>query len=141
MILPADADIVIDIEFQSLDMSIKSLLSLLPGNYSSYLENVSVDGDVNVAGSVIGAYNESRLPDININAMISNGYLAYEEYPIPIEEIQLEAALLIPGINMDLMSFSMPKFSMQVEGQEFQSQMEFENLVNYTWDLNTSGGT
>jgi len=139
VILPADSDIVIDIEFQSLDMSIKSLLSLLPGNYSSYLENVSVDGDVNVAGSVIGAYNESRLPDININAMISNGYLAYEEYPIPIEEIQLEAALLIPGINMDLMSFSMPKFSMQVEGQEFQSQMEFENLVNYTWDLNTSG--
>ena len=139
VMLPSDADIVIDIEFQSLDMSIKSLLSLLPGNYSSYLENVSVDGDVNVAGSVIGAYNESRLPDININAMISNGYLAYEEYPIPIEEIQLEAALLIPGINMDLMSFSMPKFSMQVEGQEFQSQMEFENLVNYTWDLNTSG--
>ena len=72
--------------------------------------------------------------------MISNGYLAYEEYPIPIEKIQLEAALLIPGINMDLMSFSMPKFSMQVEGQEFQAQMEFENLVNYTWDLNTSGG-
>ena len=139
VMLPSDADIVIDIEFQSLDMSIKSLLSLLPGNYSSYLENVSVDGEVNVAGSVIGAYNESRLPDININAMISNGYLAYEEYPIPIEEIQLEAALLIPGINMDLMSFSMPKFSMQVEGQEFQSQMEFENLVNYTWDLNTSG--
>ena len=139
VILPADSDIVLDIEFQSLDMSIKSILSLLPGDYSSYLENVSVDGDVNVAGSVIGAYNESRLPDININAMISNGYLAYEEYPIPIEEIQLEAALLIPGINMDLMSFSMPKFSMQVEGQEFQSQMEFENLVNYTWDLNTSG--
>ena len=139
VILPADSDMVLDIEFQSLDMSIKSILSLLPGDYSSYLENVSVDGDVNVAGSVIGAYNESRLPDININAMISNGYLAYEEYPIPIEEIQLEAALLIPGINMDLMSFSMPKFSMQVEGQEFQSQMEFENLVNYTWDLNTSG--
>ena len=109
-------------------------------NYSSYLENVSADGEVGIEGKVSGVYNESRLPDININAMISNGYLAYEEYPIPIEEIQLEAALLIPGINMDLMSFSMPNFSMQVEGQEFQAQMEFENLVNYTWDLKTSGG-
>ena len=85
VILPADADMVLDIEFQSLDMSIKSILSLLPGNYSSYLENVSADGEVGIEGKVSGVYNESRLPDININAMISNGYLAYEEYPIPIE--------------------------------------------------------
>ena len=140
MILPADSDMVLDIEFHSLDMSIKSIISLLPGNYSSYLENVSADGEVGIKGKVSGVYNESRLPDININAMISNGYLAYEEYPIPIEEIQLEAALLMPGIDMDLMSFSMPKFSMQVEDQEFQAQMAFENLVNYNWDLKTSGG-
>ena len=140
VMLLSDADMLMDIEFQSLGMSIKSIISLLPGDYSSYLENVSVDGDVNVAGKVSGGYNESRLPDININVMISNGYLAYEEYPIPIEEIQLEASLLIPGVNMDLLSFSMPEFSMQVEGQSFQTQIEFNNLANYTWDLNASGG-
>ena len=140
VILPADADMVLDIEFQSLDMSIKSILSLLPGDYSSYLENVSADGEVGIEGKVSGVYNESRLPDININAMISNGYLAYQEYPVPIEEVQLEAALVIPGVNMDLLSFSMPHFSMQVEGQDFKAQMEFNNLANYTWDLNASGG-
>jgi hypothetical protein len=131
---------VLDIEFQSQDMSIKSILSLLPGDYSSYLENVSADGEVGIEGKVSGVYNESRLPDININAMISNGYLAYQEYPVPIEEVQLEAALVIPGVNMDLLSFSMPHFSMQVEGQDFKAQMEFNNLANYTWDLNASGG-
>ena len=140
VILPADADMVLDIEFQSLDMSIKSILSLLPGDFSSYLENVSADGEVGIEGKVSGVYNESRLPDININAMISNGYLAYQEYPVPIEEVQLEAALVIPGVNMDLLSFSMPHFSMQVEGQDFKAQMEFNNLANYTWDLNASGG-
>jgi hypothetical protein len=140
VILPADADMVLDIEFQSQDMSIKSILSLLPGDYSSYLENVSADGEVGIEGKVSGVYNESRLPDININAMISNGYLAYQEYPVPIEEVQLEAALVIPGVNMDLLSFSMPHFSMQVEGQDFKAQMEFNNLANYTWDLNASGG-
>ena len=140
MILPADSDMVLDIEFQSLDMSIKSILSLLPGDYSSYLENVSADGEVGIEGKVSGVYNELRLPDININAMIFNGYLAYQEYPLPIEEVQLEAALVIPGVNMDLLSFSMPHFSMQVEGQDFQAQMEFNNLANYTWDLNASGG-
>ena len=140
VILPADSDMVLDIEFQSLDMSIKSILSLLPGDYSSYLENVSADGEVGIEGKVSGVYNELRLPDININAMIFNGYLAYQEYPVPIEEVQLEAALVIPGVNMDLLSFSMPHFSMQVESQDFQAQMEFNNLANYTWDLNASGG-
>ena len=140
VILPADSDMVLDIEFQSLDMSIKSILSLLPGDYSSYLENVSADGEVGIEGKVSGVYNELRLPDININAMIFNGYLAYQEYPLPIEEIQLEADLVIPGVNMDLLSFSMPHFSMQVESQDFQAQMEFNNLANYTWDLNASGG-
>ena len=140
VILSADSDMVLDIEFQSLDMSIKSILSLLPGDYSSYLENVSADGEVGIEGKVSGVYNELRLPDININAMIFNGYLAYQEYPLPIEEIQLEADLVIPGVNMDLLSFSMPHFSMQVESQDFQAQMEFNNLANYTWDLNASGG-
>ena len=140
VILSADSDMVLDIEFQSLDMSIKSILSLLPGDYSSYLENVSADGEVGIEGKVSGVYNELRLPDININAMIFNGYLAYQEYPLPIEEVQLEAALVIPGVNMDLLSFSMPHFSMQVESQDFQAQMEFNNLANYTWDLNASGG-
>ena len=140
VMLPPNTDMAIDIKFQSLDMSIKSILSLLPGDYSSYLEKVSADGEVNLEGKVSGVYNELRLPDININAMISNGYLAYEEYPVPIEEVQLEAALVIPGVNMDLLSFSMPHFSMQLEGQDFHAQMEFENLANYTWDLNASGG-
>ena len=140
VMLPLDADMLIDIQFQSLDMSIKSVLSLLPGDYSSYLENVSADGEVGIEGKVSGVYNESRLPDININALISNGYLAYEEYPVPIEEIQLEASLVVPGVNMDLMSFSMPRFSMRVEGQDFQAKMDFKNLANYTWDLNASGG-
>ena len=66
--------------------------------------------------------------------------MVYKEYPTPIEEIQLEADLSIPGANMDLMSFSMPQFSMQVEGQDFQAQMRLENISNYTWDLNISGG-
>ena len=69
------------------------------------LENVSADGEVGIEGKVSGVYNESRLPDININAMISNGYLAYQEYPLPIEKVQLEAALVIPGVNMDLTVF------------------------------------
>ena len=34
----------------------------------------------------------------------------------------------------------MPQFSMQVEGQDFQAQMRFENLSNYTWDFNVNGG-
>ena len=55
----------------------------------------------------------------------------------PIEEIQLEADLSIPGANMDLMSFNA---SIMHEGQDFQVQMGFENLSNYTWDFNIKGG-
>ena len=138
--LPSDADMMMDIEFQSMDMSIKSILSLLPGDYSSYLDNASVAGDVKVFGNVSGTYNEFRFPDVKTNTIIRSGYLVYEEYPIPLEKIQLEADLSIPGVNMDLMSFSMPQFSMQVEGQYFQAQMRLENLSNYTWDFNMSGG-
>ncbi len=138
--LPSDADMMMDIEFQSMDMSIKSILSLLPGDYSSYLDNSSVEGDVKIFGNVSGPYNEFRFPNVKINTIIHNGYLVYKEYPTPIEEIQLKADLSIPGANIDLMSFSMPQFSMHVEGQDFQAHMRFENLSNYTWDFNIRGG-
>ena len=77
--LPSDADMMMDIEFQSIDMSIKSILSLLPGDHSSYIDNVIVQGDVRVFGNVSGTYNE-LFPDINISTIIDNGYLVYKGY-------------------------------------------------------------
>ncbi len=136
--MPSD-DISIDITYDGKNLTLKSILSLIPGDYESYLTGVTAAGTVNLDGYVRGIYNEQMLPDVFLKSSISNGSIKYSEFPLPIEEVQMKVELNIPGENMDMLTFSMPHFSMKLEDEEFNAHLNFENLANYTWDFGMQG--
>ena len=132
-------NIDMDITFSGKEISMKSVLSLIPGDYQTYLEGVSAAGEIGFDGFVRGTYNESQLPTINTKLNISDGSISYAEYPVPMEQINVATELNIPGENMNAMSFDMSKFHMLVDGEEVSSTMSFENLDNYTWAFSLLG--
>lgn len=132
-------DIDMDITYNGKDISIKSILSLIPGDYQTYLEGVSAEGNINFDGFVKGKYNDTLLPTVNSKLEINNGSISYAEYPIPIEEINVSTELNVPGENMDDMLFNMNNFSMLVDGESVTSKLMFKNLANYTWDFSLNG--
>ncbi|MFY0651449.1 MAG: hypothetical protein JXQ96_05420 [Cyclobacteriaceae bacterium] len=132
-------DIDVDIEYHGKEISLKSILSLIPGDYQSYLEGVTASGEINFDGFVKGKVTETLLPTINTKLNINNGSIKYAEYPIPMDQINVATELNIPGENMDDMSFNMPKFHMLVDGEEVSATMSFKNLANYTWAFSLLG--
>ncbi|MCV9388258.1 AsmA family protein [Reichenbachiella ulvae] len=132
-------DIDMDLNFEGKDISIKSILSLIPGVYQEYLNGVETSGSISFEGSAKGAYNENRLPDVMAKLNVDQGRIKYAEYPIPIEALTIRTDLNVPGENMDDMVFNMPTFSMLLDGEKVGANLTFSNLQNYTWDFGMHG--
>jgi len=92
-----DEDIDMDITYSGKEIFMKSILSLIPGDYQSYLDGVTAGGEVNFDGFVRGKYNETLLPTVNTKLRINNGSIRYAEYPIPMEKINVATELNVPG--------------------------------------------
>ncbi len=132
-------DIEVDITYAGKDISMKSILSLIPGDYQTYLQGVTAGGEVHFDGFVKGLVTETLLPTVNTRLSIENGNIRYAEYPIPMEKINVAAEMNIPGENMNDMSFEVSRFSMLVDGEQVSSTLSFKNLENYTWAFSLVG--
>lgn len=132
-------DIDMDISYAGKDISIASILSLIPGIYQEGLEGLDVEGDISFSGNAKGVYNKNSLPTVTAKLDIASGSIKYDEYPIPIEEINMNSSLKVPGDDMDAMTFDMPLFSLLLDGEQMSANLHFENLNNYTWDFGFDG--
>ena len=134
-----DEDIVMDVKFGGNDISLKSILSLIPGVYQEYLSGVTASGEINFDGLVSGTYNENSMPKVSANLSVSNGSISYSEFNIPMEQINIETNFDYPSADLSETSFNVNKFSMLVDGEELSSYLKFRDLENYTWDFGFEG--
>lgn len=136
--MPSD-DIDMDITFGGTDINLKSILSLIPGVYQEYLEDVTASGQVGFDGYVKGTYNETSMPKVAANLMVENGKIAYADYNIPMEAITIKSSFDYPSADLTETSFNVEKFSMLVDGEKLSAYLKFQNLENYQWDLGVDG--
>ncbi|MEM8939466.1 MAG: AsmA-like C-terminal region-containing protein [Bacteroidota bacterium] len=134
-----DEDIDMDITFAGNDINLKSILSLIPGVYQEYLDGLAASGEINLDGLVKGTYNKTSMPKVSAGLSISNGTIAYSEYDIPMEQINIETNFDYPSSDLSETSFNVNKFSMLVDGEKLSAYLKFKNLENYTWDLGING--
>lgn len=136
--MPSD-DIDMDITFGGSDISLKSILSLIPGVYQEYLNDVTASGQVGFDGYVRGTYNDNSMPKVAANLMVENGKIAYADYNIPMEAISIKSNFNYPSADLSETSFNVDQFSMLVDGEKLSAYLKFENLEDYQWDLGLDG--
>ncbi|WP_258102882.1 AsmA-like C-terminal region-containing protein [Marinoscillum sp. MHG1-6] len=136
--MPAE-DIDMEINFGGRDIDMKSVLSLVPGDYESYLEGVDAAGKIGFGGYVKGTFNDKSMPQVRTSFSIDQGRVAYADYPIPIEKINVNAVFDYPSADLRETSFVVDKFGMEVDGQPFAATLVFKDLEDYFWDLKVDG--
>ena len=134
-----DEDIDMDISFGGKDITLKSILSLIPGVYQEYLDGVTAAGTINFGGSVKGTFNESSMPKVGANLSVSEGSVRYSEFDIPIENINIETNFDYPSADLSETSFNVDRFAMLIDGESIEAYLKFKDLVNYTWDFGFDG--
>ncbi|MEQ9466959.1 MAG: AsmA-like C-terminal region-containing protein [Ekhidna sp.] len=132
-------DINMDITFGGKDISLKSILSLIPGVYQEYLDGVTAAGSIGFDGYVKGTFNETSMPQVAANLSVDNGSVRYADFNIPIENINIKSSFNYPSADLSETSFNVDNFSMLVDGESVTSYLKFKNLENYQWDFGFDG--
>ena len=134
-----DSEINMDITFAGREIDMKSILSLIPGLYQEYLDGVNTSGNVGFDGYVRGTYSEESMPKIAANFSVDNGKISYADYPIPMEQIQINSSFDYPSADLSETSFTIDNFSMLVDGEKLSASLLFKDLEDYFWDLKVDG--
>ena len=134
-----DENINMDITFEGKDISLKSILSLIPGAYQAYLDGVTAGGQIGFDGYVKGTYNETTMPKVAANLSVSDGNLKYEEYPVPIEALNIKAGFDYPSADPKDFTFTVDQFDLLVDGEPASASLLFKDLEDYFWDFKFDG--
>lgn len=132
-------NIDMDITFAGKEISLKSILSLIPGAYQEYLEGISAGGEIGFDGYVKGTYNENTMPQVAANLSVANGKIKYSEYPVPIEQLNIAAGFNYPSADLKDFTFTVDRFDLLVDGEPASASLRFKDLEDYFWDFNFDG--
>ncbi len=132
-------DIGVDLTFEGDEITIVSILSLIPGTYQEYLDGLEASGNISFAGFVKGTYNENSMPAINAKLKVDDGFIKYAEYPIPIEQLTIDSEFNYPSADMTQTSFDLKNFSMLMDGEKVEATLAFKNLEDYNWNFGMNG--
>lgn len=81
-------NIISDISYTINSWQIKDVLDLIPNKFKvEYLNGITADGKISSKGSIIGIFNDSIFPLLDVGLLLENGKLTYSEIPFPISDI------------------------------------------------------
>ena len=135
--MPGD-DINLDLTFSGKEIDMKSVLSLIPGAYTEYLEGIDASGEINFDGIVKGIFNDNSMPQLKTNLQIKDGKVSAPDLPEPLEKIQLAFSLDYPSADLAKTSIKID-YSSELAGQKAAAKLVLKNLDNYQWDVDFKG--
>lgn len=130
------SDFGMDLTFQSPANSFKSLLSLVPGMYTSNFKNIETGGELTFGGSVKGTYSERQLPAFRVNLGVANGKFKYPDLPTSINNIGMDLLIENKDGVVDHTVINLKKLHMDLGANPVDARLLVENLKNYKMDGN-----
>lgn len=128
-----------DVSIEGKDIDLKSILSLIPGVYQESLAGITAGGVINFDGYVRGQMKDDIMPKVAANFSVSDGSIRYEDFNIPMEQINIQTSFNYPSADLSETTFNIDKFSMLVDGEQFSSFLKVKDLNNINWDFGFDG--
>ena len=109
-----EANIIMDLNFSSPQNDFKSLWSLIPNAYIEGYEDVKIDGQFDLEGEVMGAYNEKSLPAFSLRTNISDGNVKYPDLPLGISDINARVSVNSPDTDLDKLIVNISRMGFKI---------------------------
>lgn len=125
-----------DITYSSPANSFKSLLSLIPGMYTSNFKNMETSGELTFAGFVKGTYSEKQMPAFQVNLGVKDAMFKYPDLPTAITNINVDLLVDNPDGVIDNTLINLKKLHLDFGSNPVDARLLVENLKNYRMDAN-----
>jgi AsmA protein len=128
-------DMLFDIKTEN--ATLEQLLSVIPPDYQSWLDNTKFEGDIDGKFHLEGKYVivDSLAPDVNLSLKLKNGFIQNGQVNQPLENIVLNFAYSMPGLNIEKGIAKVEELSFDLNGKRSDLNFEAEGITT----INTKG--
>lgn len=129
------------LEKYDIDANINATVNLAELSQVYPIDSLELKGLFNLKLIAKGVYDEAKkqIPTIDADMTLKNGYVKSLAYPIPIENLEVEARAKNTTGQMENMSVDLEKITMQVEGKPFSISGHTDGIENLVYDLMIKG--
>lgn len=126
--------IALDLTFFGDDNSFKSILSLVPGMYTSSFDGLKTSGEVDFKGFVKGMYSEETFPAFQLGLQVTEGMFQYPDLPRPVQGVNIDLLVDNPSGDLDLTEINLSAFDLRFGDQPVSGRFYLKNLISYELD-------
>lgn len=140
---PVDAKLLVrNLVTYPIDADAKATLDLSELSTMFPMEGMEMKGKFSFDLKAKGVYDSIKniIPAIDLQMAMSDGYVKSADFPIPLENMNLQASVSNPTGKMAETLIKLDNFSMKMAEDEIKAKAVVQNLDDYAWDVNVNGG-
>lgn len=126
----------LDLSFDSDNLDLKQLLSLVPRGILKEAENAEIAGSGRLSAKINGSLGEGKQPEISVEAVLTDGSIRYPKLPRAITEVNLKARLLSRESGSRL---EITDCSLKLGENPVKLKLALDNLSDPHVDVNIQG--
>ncbi|MEQ8522534.1 MAG: AsmA-like C-terminal region-containing protein [Vicingaceae bacterium] len=112
-------DMDMDLTFNTIETSFKSILSMVPAVYSKDFESIETNGQVALKGFAKGQMEGENYPAFGLDLSVKDAYFKYPDLPKSVDNIQIAVAVNSPGGDLNNTVVDVSQFHVELAGNPF----------------------
>ncbi len=132
----------INIKAASENTTVKDLLSVMPPEYLTWLDETEISGRSDLLFTFKGNYNvaKKQKPNLAFNLKIDNGAINYQNAPVPLTEFNMDLNALLPELDPEKLIINLRTLKFKVgEKDYFNAYLRSKGLNEMTVDASVKG--
>jgi hypothetical protein len=111
-------------------LNLEELTSIFP------VEGITLKGILDVDATAKGRYDSAAqiIPSIDTKLNLSHGFVKSEDYPAPIEKLNVNASIINPSGQMDDFVVDLTQFGFELEDEQVSGNLRIQDFSKLNWD-------
>ncbi|RZL16697.1 MAG: AsmA family protein [Hymenobacter sp.] len=137
---PVDGNVTIDgLEPMKVDGRVKANVNLAEALKVYPVAGIAARGQFFVDAVAKGIYSKTQMPVVNAAIKMSSGYVKSNQFPAPIEDINLNGTVVNKTGQVNDTYVNLPQFHMVLEGEPLDGRLTAHNINSPIFDANVKG--
>lgn len=116
-------DMDFDLKFKTKKTDFKTILSLVPGVYSSSFDKAKASGKMDLSGYFKGKMTETQMPGYGIKLDIDNGFFQYPDLPKSLNQVFVNLDVDNPTGITNNMLINLKRFDANIAGEPIKANL------------------
>ncbi|GHA64755.1 AsmA family protein [Pontibacter akesuensis] len=137
---PIDAKVLINgLDVMQIDGNVKANVDLAELTKVYPVDGMALRGLLKVDANAKGTYSETRMPVINADLNLTNGYIKSKDFPAPIQNLNMVTNVVNTTGNTDDTRINVKRFNMDLDGEPLEGNMLVEGIDKPAFDGRIKG--